>query len=332
MAGLSLALSLFAFILLMTTVSAQDPQFTQFYANPLYLNPALAGTGDCSRIMLNYRNQWPGISNGFTTYSVGMDHYSNALSGGIGLLVMNDNASGMINTLTASGIYAFHLNLSRNVQLNAGFEVSYHQQRLDWDELIFSDMIDRVSGTIDQSATMEQPPANNSLEVADFAAGLLLGISKKFFIGVASHHLTQPDLSYYSNTVEGPLYRKYLVHAGGEFVLIEGGYRSGDDKMYLRPGILMQVQQDAQQVIGGFNVDYIPLTMGIWYRHNISNPDGVIFLLGLRHNRVKFGYSYDLTLSKLSDGSGGSHEVSLSFMFACNKKRNRPGALECPEF
>ena len=37
---------------------AQDPSFTQFYANPLYLNPAFAGTARCPRLNLNYRNQW----------------------------------------------------------------------------------------------------------------------------------------------------------------------------------------------------------------------------------------------------------------------------------
>lgn len=332
LAGIKIVIALLAAMSFVGPVNAQDPQFTQFYANPLYLNPALAGTGECSRIMVNYRNQWPGIAQGFTTYNLAVDHYSSALSGGVGLLIMNDNASGVINTLHASGVYAFHLNLTRDMQLNAGFEVSYHQQRLNWEELIFSDMIDRVSGVVDPSATVEQPPANNSLDVADFSAGLLLGIRKKFFVGLASHHLTQPDLSYYSNNVESPLYRKYTLHAGGQFVLIKGGYRSSGDKMVIQPGVLMQMQQDARQVTGGFNVDYIPLTLGIWYRHNFSNPDGVIFLAGLRYNRIKFGYAYDLTLSKLSDGSGGAHEVSLAFQFACNKKRNRPGALECPEF
>jgi hypothetical protein len=47
---------------------------------------------------------------------------------------------------------------------------------------------------------------------------------------------------------------------------------------------------------------------------------------------MKFGYSYDLTLSKLSDGSGGAHEVSLALLIGCNKKRRRPGAIKCPEF
>ena len=313
-------------------IKGQDPQFTQFYSNPLYLNPALAGTGECSRIMLNYRNQWPSIASGFTTYNLAVDHYVRALSGGIGIMLFNDNASGVINTLHASAIYAYHLNLSADMQLNAGFEVSYHQQRLDWDELIFSDMIDRNTGAVIPSNTIEQEPSATSQGVTDFSAGLMLGIREKYFIGVASHHLTQPDLSYYSNNDIGPLYRKYTLHAGAEFVLKEGEYRSERGRMYLQPGVLVQLQQDAQQVNAGFNIDYSPLTLGVWYRHNFSNPDGIAALVGIKHRSFKMGYSYDFTMSKLNDGSGGAHEVSLAFMFACNKKRNRPGAIKCPEF
>ena len=32
------------------TTYAQDPSFTQFYSNPLYLNPAMAGSANCPRI------------------------------------------------------------------------------------------------------------------------------------------------------------------------------------------------------------------------------------------------------------------------------------------
>jgi len=54
---------------------AQDPEFTQFYANPLYLNPAFAGTARCPRVNLNYRNQWPAISGTYVTYSASYDQH-----------------------------------------------------------------------------------------------------------------------------------------------------------------------------------------------------------------------------------------------------------------
>ncbi|MFM7667320.1 MAG: type IX secretion system membrane protein PorP/SprF, partial [Bacteroidota bacterium] len=41
---------------------AQDPTFTQFYANPVYLNPALAGSHGCPRLASNYRNEWPQLT------------------------------------------------------------------------------------------------------------------------------------------------------------------------------------------------------------------------------------------------------------------------------
>ena len=68
-------------------VEAQDPEFSQFYANPLYLNPAFAGTARCPRVSLNYRNQWPGISGTFITTSATYDQQVESLYGGLGLMV-----------------------------------------------------------------------------------------------------------------------------------------------------------------------------------------------------------------------------------------------------
>ncbi|MFT4523977.1 MAG: hypothetical protein ACI85F_000118, partial [Bacteroidia bacterium] len=65
-------IALFTLVVVVGSVEeslAQDPQFTQFYANPLYLNPAFAGSKRCPRVVMNYRNQWPAISGTFVTYS-----------------------------------------------------------------------------------------------------------------------------------------------------------------------------------------------------------------------------------------------------------------------
>ena len=70
--------------------SAQDPQFTQFYANPLYLNPAFAGSHGCPRFATNYRNEWPSLSGNYVTYSVSYDQYFKTISGGIGVIATHD--------------------------------------------------------------------------------------------------------------------------------------------------------------------------------------------------------------------------------------------------
>ena len=84
-----------------------------FYAIPLYLNPAFAGTHICPRLNLNYRNQWPGISGTFVTYSASFDQHSEALHGGLGLLVVNDQAANSLKSTRVSGMYSYQLKVTR---------------------------------------------------------------------------------------------------------------------------------------------------------------------------------------------------------------------------
>ena len=70
----------------MSGIHAQDPQFSQFYSNYLYLAPSFAGLTDKNRIAFNYRNQWPEITHGFQTYSVSFDKYLEKFRSGLGVL------------------------------------------------------------------------------------------------------------------------------------------------------------------------------------------------------------------------------------------------------
>src|SRR5215475_728917 len=71
-------------------VTAQDPQFSQFYAAPLYLNPAMAGSTGQARAGINYRNQWPAIDANFTTMSAYFDYYIEDKNSGVGVLLTRD--------------------------------------------------------------------------------------------------------------------------------------------------------------------------------------------------------------------------------------------------
>eukprot|EP01041_Mallomonas_annulata_P040073 gene40073-63899_t len=78
---------------------AQDPTFTQFYANPIYLNPAFAGSSGCPRFNMNYRNEWPSLSSNYVTYSASYDSYFKGISGGLGIIATHDRqGSGTIQT------------------------------------------------------------------------------------------------------------------------------------------------------------------------------------------------------------------------------------------
>lgn len=54
-------------LFLPVSASAQGPQFSQFYAAPLTLSPSFAGSTHGSRMVMNYRNQWPSLPRAFVT-------------------------------------------------------------------------------------------------------------------------------------------------------------------------------------------------------------------------------------------------------------------------
>lgn len=310
---------------------AQDPIFSQFYANPLYLNPAMAGSNVCPRLIANYRNQWPSISGTYVTYNASWDMYMDKISGGVGVLFTNDRAGeGALNTTMASGIYSYRLTLSRKLFLNAGFQATFFQRRIDWDKLTFPDQIDPKYGFINIS--QENEPPNLTRSFADFSAGLLFGDNENFFVGFAAHHLTQPNDGFYTD-VSSKLYMKLTAHAGT--IINLAPRRSSGRKLEdptLSPNILYQKQQEFHQLNYGLYFNRYPFVGGVWFRQNFENPDALIMLVGFEQSSYKFGYSYDLTVSKLTNITGGAHEVSFAWFFNCPPKKKRIKAINCPTF
>jgi type IX secretion system PorP/SprF family membrane protein len=297
---------------------AQDPEFTQFYANPLYLNPAFAGSHTCPRVTLNYRNQWPGISGNYVTYSAAYDQYVRDLKGGLGLLVTNDQAgSGTLKTSTINAIYSWIKPITRKVSFSFGFQASYTTKILDWSKLTFGDMIDPKRGFVQQTA--EQPGVNASHNF-DISSGMLI-YSKKFYAGFAAHHLTEPNESLLG--FESRLPRKYTGHAG---LMIPVSGRDGDT--YVSPNILFRKQQDFQQLNLGMYLMRGSIVGGFWYR----NQDSFILLLGVQKDIFKIGYSYDVTVSKLSNKTAGAHELSFAMNFKCKKPPIKHRPAICPSF
>ncbi|MBL0053371.1 MAG: type IX secretion system membrane protein PorP/SprF [Bacteroidetes bacterium] len=321
-------------LMLVSMVSyGQDPQFTQFYASPLYLNPAFAGTARCPRVMLNYRNQWPALNRAFVTYAASYDQHFDVLSGGIGLILLKDDAGeGTINTTSASFMYSYQANLSRKFSIKAALQATYMQKRINWDKLTFGDMIDPRYGFVYE--TQEVRP-NESKGFADFSAGIL-GYSEKFYGGLAVHHLTQPDEAFIVNGASA-LPMKSTAHVG-LMLPIAGSSTYGrdkDDGTYLSPNLLYQQQRSFNQLNVGMYFLKSPFVGGLWYRGSFGKEvtsDAVMALVGLQKGMFKVGYSYDVTISKLSNASGGSHEVSVGIQFYCRPKKKRFRTISCPTF
>lgn len=308
-------------------VKAQDPHFSQYYANPLYLNPAFAGVGRCPKVHLNYRNQFP-VFNVYQTFSASYDQYVDNINGGLGFLAMRDMAGdGALNLTEFSGIYSYHLTVTRKFSVLAGFQATVRSRSINWDNLTFPDQIDPLFGFVLE--TNEQRPPNEVNTHIDLSIGFI-GYSENFYIGVAGHHLTEPDERFFS---ESRLPFKGTVHAGANIPLGRERY-VGEEKTSLIPNFVYQRQGEFEQFFGGVSFNYSVLTGGLAYRHASINPDAVIVLLGFSPDDLpmRIGYSFDYTVNKVSMGAGGAHEISVVYQFPCPERRKKTQTIKCPKF
>ena len=313
----------------------QDAEFTQFYANPLYLNPALAGSVQCPRFVLNYRNQWPGIKDGFQTYSASYDQYVDILSGGVGFALSKDGgAAGTFNTTMANVTYAYHTAVGRKLSIGIGIKSGYMQRSVNLNELTYADQIDKTYGFVRNSSEVL---GTDSRAWVDFSAGVMV-YSKQVFTGVTVHHLMEPRIGLITDM---KLLRRYTVCAGMHIPLDDGESQG----LSVSPNLLFTSQGSFTQVNMGLYITKGIITGGLWYRKN----DAMIVLIGIDDKRYKLGYSYDITVSNLGSASGGSHELSLALLLPCkvkkakhksekcnsppgSNKRRKIGRIKCPSF
>ncbi len=304
------------------TSNAQDPTFTQFYSNPLYLNPAFAGSNGCPRFNLNYRNQWPQLSANYITYSASYDQYSKNISGGLGVLATYDQqGQGTISTAMLGLIYSYHLTLGRKWKILFGARASWYQKSLDWSKCTFGDMIDPRRGFI--YATGDVPRGGNR-GFFDASAGTII-YNKYFFAGFSAHHLNTPNESMIVGNSTLPM--RFTAHAGAEIKL--GSKSKYSNTTSIMPNVIYQYQNGFQELCIGTYVKYGILNAGVWNRHK----DAFILSFGINTGKFRLGYSYDVTISKLNNvTTGGSHEISLGFNPPCKKKAISFRTISCPSF
>lgn len=303
-------INLLAFFLFPFILFAQDSGFSQFFANPLYLNPAFTGTTELPRFVLNYRNQWPQKGATYTTYSVSYDQVSKKMNTGFGLLILHDRElNNIVSTSNASLTYSYHLRFGNGKFMTLGLQAGMVLKQFDGENLIFPSQIDQLSGEIANPVLIFYD--NEKKLFPDFAVGAV-GQHNIFFYGASIHHFTQPDESIIEGDQKGKLPVKITLHAGARTRKLHHGLLSRE--FTVSPNILYQQQGSFKQLNLGIYMIEKSFLFGGWLRNNIDvRPDAFIFLAGFAREKFQFGYSLDLTLSKLSNYSYGSHEVSLTF-------------------
>ena len=330
---------LILFLLSHFLVQAQDPEFSQYYAAPLYLNPAFAGTSVDHRFIANYRNQWPNISPAFQTYAFSYDYNLDQYNSGLGFMLMADKAGSANLKSTQFNIqYAYKVKLSDKLMLSSGLNFGVGSRTIDFNKLVFYQQLDFSRN----SDNVPPPPSNLNVDgqtYFDFGGGLLF-YSRKVWLGVSMAHLNRPNRSLLDNESEIPV--KTSIHGGVRLPLYHGVFKR-DRTASVAPSFVYKQQGNFDQLDLGTYFYYEPVVIGLWYRgipiqqnarDNISH-DAVVVVLGFQLQNVELSYSYDVTVSELGPISGGAHEVGLKFKIELatqTKKKKRERFIPCPTF
>ena len=286
----------------------------------MYLNPAFSGSIGVPRIGLQYRNQWHSFDRAFTTYSAAFDIPVKKLQGGIGGYIINDSqADGILNTLQLNAAYSVFVRISEEHRLHGALQVGVFQNSLDKSRLVFADNLDPNygnHGTSQELASLTDP----NFAYADFSAGLMM-YSKRLFYGFAVHHLTEPNQSFYQGNGDvAKLPRKYTGHFGARLPVYLYGHNR--KKFDISPQVIAQMQGENSQLNYGLFAIKRGFTVGTWFRQNFGvRYNAIIFLVGFMKKSWQINYSYDFTISGLRGQSGGTSEISLTFLLKKNERR-----------
>ncbi|MEO7922813.1 MAG: PorP/SprF family type IX secretion system membrane protein [Chitinophagaceae bacterium] len=327
-------------VFLVSVTTAQDPNFSQFFASPLTLNPALTGKFDgVYRVAGNYRNQWPTINNAFVTKTASIDFgiLKNKLADidqlGVGIIGFTDRAGDGVLVTNAAGLsLAYHKGLDENGyhQIGAGFQGTYTNKRLDITKVVFEDELTPlgfVPGTTGEIFTNKQI----NVSFVDINAGVLYNGTtngyNNFYIGASMYHINRPKESFQGG--QYLLAARTTIQAGGKIPI--GPYN------YLHVSAIHSIQAKAHNTVAGgafsYNVNSseenpVNVFIGGWYRFN----DAAIPYIGLEFSGIHIGATYDANTSSLKPASNtrGGMEISMIYI----KKPVDPNAkkLNCPRF
>jgi type IX secretion system PorP/SprF family membrane protein len=312
-------------VVLKVPVLGQDIQYSQYYANPIYLNPAATGSTDRNRAGINFRNQWPALDQTFVAYTAYFDTYSERLNSGFGILIQGaDESFTQTSSREIGFVYSYRLKLSEDNFIQAGFQGSFLSRDAFFDRVILGTQLDINKGVI-----IGQPgdafEGNSQIRAGDANAGLMY-YGKNLWFGIAAAHLLKPEISYLVGG-DNRLAMKKSIHGGYRIGLAPGDindfFNNTDQERSLTLGFNYKEQGQFSQLDLGSEFYFEPLVLGIWYRglptkYSLPNNESLIALVGVSlESGLDIGYSFDFPVSKFGfAGTGGAHEISVRYVFS----------------
>ena len=342
MRTIALRFSITALIVLFCTIAceAQDPHYTQFYANQPLLNPAFTGAGAGPRVSLNFRAQWVAIPGAYRQTALAYDQrvWLGRTEHGLGVLLHSDIAGeGNLSKTDILFQYAYGIQFGRQRSphyIRLGLSGGIQQTNIQFHKLRFSDQIDPELGFVNATSEVAPPPRFKE----DVNAGIAY-YNKFAWVAFSVHHITQPNQAWLNPFATDARLPMRFTGTGG--VRIPAGPMNNPEKVVISPAFLFMQQRRFNQLALGSYLEIQPLVLGLWYRMNFNNGAGqflqsdmIAALVGFKRGIFSIGYSYDFTISRLTNGiSGGSHEIALVLEFEQSKKSKfKHRDTPCPRF
>lgn len=309
-----------------------DPHTSQYYMNPLILNPANTGAFNGEfRIAAAYRNQWRDITNAFSTVALTLDaNTSSNLNVGINILSQSAGDAGYNFTTAAFSVAYTGIRFGKgNYQRIAiGLQAGMMHRKVDPSKFKFGDQWNAATGFSPANPTNDilNTTSNTSF---DAAAGILYydgSVDKKInpYLGFSAFHLSKPKDPFIASGNKDVVPIRYAAHAGVSIKM--------SDVVTVVPNILYMRQGNAEEKMAGAYVqlnvsERVDFLIGANYRME----DAVSPFAGFSVNRFTFGLSYDANVSQLGKMAGNANNFELTLSYI-TKQRDRLNMdfLKCP--
>lgn len=330
---------LFVLAFSLTKIAAsQDFHYSQFYASPLNLNPAITGAYDgLCRGGIHYRSQWKAVTAPFTTCSafadmaVYKDNKRRELVG-VGVLFQTDKAGDskfrMINgTLTLS--YVKGIDQRNKFKFGVGAYGSVVQRSIYYAELYFDEQF--TGHYFDPQNPITETFGNDSFFFFDWGLGTFLSYTpnrtQTYSIGYSLSHINRARQNLLA--IEHRLAMKSLIYATAKIGLTK--------EWNLQPAFYTALQGKFKEITFGSNVEYafmernyktlVSVGGGLFYRWK----DALIVNLLVDWQNLKFIFSYDVNLSDFMTATNSRGGFELSLVYTHKKKYlGKVGKIPCP--
>jgi type IX secretion system PorP/SprF family membrane protein len=304
--------------LLLKTAAQTDPHFTQNYTYPMYINPALTGSGDGEyRATAIYRSQWGSISNPYRTMGASFDTRTDK-NIALGVNVLNQSAGdGGFNYLNAYGSVAYtgvKFGKNNEHRIVLAIQAGVINRHVDQSKFKWGEQWNPITGYNASNPTTETFDRTSSTTLDVGAGALYFDASpdKKInaFGGFSVFHINKPKDPIISaqsaelNTI--PL--RYSIHGGVSFNISE--------RLSIVPHALYMHQGNASEAMLGTYVQAnvnpeTDVMIGAYYR----NKDAIAPFVGFDWKNFIVGLSYDVNTSRLGAMAKHVNSFELSFTY-----------------